>query len=48
MCVYSEERLENKQPSGDGHANGSLMHITAIFGLTIAGLVIRDIAGRKE
>lgn len=48
MCVYSEERLENKLPSGDDHANGSLMHITAIFGLTIAGLVIRDIAGRKE
>lgn len=28
-------------------ANGSLMHITATFGLTIAGLVIQDIAGRQ-
>ncbi|MGM9711084.1 MAG: ThiF family adenylyltransferase [Prevotella sp.] len=26
--------------------NGSLMHITAIFGMTIAGLVVKDAAGR--
>ncbi len=75
LCVYSDERLENKpvddaesienaassaamsgpdiiqQPSDvprtpKKQANGSLMHITAIFGLTIAGLVIQDIASR--
>ena len=28
--------------------NGSLMHITAIFGLTLAGLVIRDVASIKQ
>ena len=27
--------------------NGSLMHITAIFGITLASLIIRDIASRK-
>ena len=25
------------------HANGSIAHITAIFGLTLAGLVVQDI-----
>jgi tRNA A37 threonylcarbamoyladenosine dehydratase len=28
--------------------NGSLMHITAIFGLTLAGLVIEDIYRNQE
>ncbi len=41
-CVYSEELLKNKSESAE-RANGSLMHITAIFGLTIAGLVIQDL-----
>ena len=48
-CVYSDELLRNKvteDTSGAevsaAHANGSLMHITAIFGLTLAGLVIQD------
>lgn len=27
--------------------DGSLMHITAIFGLTLAGLVIRHVARRS-
>lgn len=31
--------------SSKAQINGSLMHITAIFGLTIAGLVIEDIIG---
>lgn len=50
-CVYSEEVLPNlgeeelHPVSTDGHAqvNGSLSHITGIFGLTLAGLVIQDI-----
>lgn len=29
--------------AGKAQVNGSLMHITAIFGLTLAGLVIKDI-----
>jgi len=52
LCVYDEELLPNR---GESTAlpeelkfdkvshNGSLAHITAIFGFTLAGLVIRDI-----
>ena len=52
LCVYSDELLENKgedSPSNSqwdlakAQINGSLQHITAIFGLTLAGLVIKDI-----
>lgn len=68
MCVYSEERLENKGcafdcsqcqcdcPRAQGgkegpqiastakaQVNGSLSHITGIYGFTIAGLVIQHI-----
>lgn len=45
QCVYSEELIENKvdvESEEVGRVNGSLMHITAIFGLTLAGLVIKD------
>ena len=37
QCVYSDELVE---PLGDG--KGSLVHITAIFGFMLAGLVIQD------
>lgn len=57
QCVYSDELLENKgearldiETKGDSvkaSTNGSLMHITAIFGLTLAGLVIRKITEGK-
>lgn len=53
LCVYSEEvPMENKRvgelSEGDiihnkVQANGSLSHITAIFGMTLAGLVIKKI-----
>lgn len=48
LCVYSEELLTNKgevSPSVADHkrVNGSLMHITALFGLTLAGLVVQHI-----
>ena len=39
LCVYSDELIE---PQGQG--KGSLVHITAVFGLMLAGLVIQDIA----
>ena len=39
QCVYSEERLKNQIPH---EANGTLMHVTASFGLILAGLVIQD------
>lgn len=48
LCVFDEEVLQNKGASsltenepmnGKAVINGSLVHITAIFGFTIAGLV---------
>ena len=48
-CVFSDELLENKENvvySGSEtvvkSANGSLVHITAMFGLMLASLVIQD------
>ena len=37
QCVYSDEQIQSK-----GEGKGSLVHITAIFGFTLAGLVIQD------
>lgn len=37
LCVYSDELIE---PQGSG--KGSLVHITAIFGHMLAGLVVQD------
>ena len=42
QCVYSEELQRNCLPSEGEAANGSLMHITAIFGCTLAGLLIQS------
>ena len=52
MVVYSDELLENQGcPTDEGEepspfvkpqTNGSLAHITAIFGFTLAGLVVQD------
>lgn len=38
-----QDLLNHEWCSSKAQINGSLMHITAIFGLTIAGLVIRDL-----
>ena len=54
QCVYSDELLQNQGPQpqekeetlsqiNKGQTNGSLAHITAIFGFTLAGLVIQDV-----
>lgn len=53
MCVYSEELLENKGyepcpedgelPYKKAQVNGTLAHITALFGFTLAGLVMQDV-----
>lgn len=51
LCVFSEELLPNRgheamegtSPIRKAQANGSLMHITAIFGLTIAGMILDDV-----
>ena len=40
QCVYSDELTE---PQGEG--KGSVVHITAIFGFMLAGLVIQDAVG---
>lgn len=52
-CVFSDELLENKgsvdqltmklNDQVTKRVNGTLAHITAIFGFTLAGLVIQDI-----
>lgn len=57
LCVYSEElpmenRGEGLSDLADGwtekkaQTNGSLAHITGIFGMTLAGLVLKDIKSR--
>ncbi len=54
-CVFSEELLTNRAtdlPDPDtgevSRANGSLSHITAIFGLTIAGLIVQEVYNKGE
>ena len=50
-CVYDEEVLPNRGGTGEAETdlfnkaqiNGSLAHITAIFGMTLAGLLIEDV-----
>ena len=47
-CVYSDELLENKGQTEEtcdykARINGSLCHITAIFGMTIVGEIVKDI-----
>ena len=52
LCVHSEEQplpnlgtalQDGSQTFNKTRTNGSLAHITAIFGMTLAGLVIQDI-----
>lgn len=45
-CVYSEELLTNRGTVTEENGrrpNGTLCHATAIFGLTLAGLVVQNI-----
>ena len=43
LCVCSDELLENKMPiDPDDKGNGTIAHITAIFGFMLAGLVVQD------
>lgn len=55
-CVYSDELLPNLGSDEDTSGaktygkiavNGAMCHITAIFGMTLAGLVIEDIVREK-
>ena len=48
LCVYSDELLTNHYPSLPASAdtvrvNGTVAHITAIFGFTLAGLLVQDV-----
>ena len=59
QCVFSDEVRKNKgdisilsalQSEWDEHKariNGAMVHVTAIFGFTLAGLVIQDIVQKK-
>jgi tRNA A37 threonylcarbamoyladenosine dehydratase len=44
QCVYSDELLQNQKPiDPEDKGNGSISHITAVFGFMLAGLVIQNI-----
>lgn len=57
LCVFSDELRQNHPvetladadtwSSSKAQINGSLMHITAIFGLTLAGLIIQDMEKQR-
>ena len=43
QCVYSDELLQNKKPvDPNDKGNGTIAHITAIFGFMLASLVVQD------
>lgn len=51
-CVFSDELLENQGFTSEtceykAQINGSISHITGIFGLMIAGEIIKDICKRE-
>ena len=57
LCVHSEEQplpnlgkalQDGSQTFNKVQTNGSLAHVTAIFGMTLAGLVIQDIFKRSD
>lgn len=41
-CVYSPERLDHREEAPRG-VNGTFAHTTAIFGLTLAGMVVEKL-----
>ena len=57
LCVHSEEQplpnlgtalQDGSQTFNKTQTNGSLAHITGIFGMTLAGLVIQDIKAKAK
>ena len=51
LCIYSDELLKNQghgQRPSEAQPNGSLVHVTAIFGFMLAGLVVQDICNSRE
>lgn len=52
-CVYSDELLANREQTDEtcsykAQINGTIAHVTAIFGFTLAGLLIQDICERQS
>lgn len=47
-CVYSDEVLKNKGMSTIEKANGTLVYATAVFGFTLASLVVQDVLSKIE
>lgn len=53
MCPKAKEGpgdaalLNHEWCSSKAQINGSMMHITAMFGLTLAGLVLQDVVGKE-
>ncbi len=47
-CVYSDEVLKNKRISASEKANGTLVYATAVFGFTLASLVVQDVLSKIE
>ncbi len=43
LCVYSPELRQQDEKPQTQRINGTIAHITAVFGFTIAGLVVQDI-----
>ena len=49
QCVYSDELLENKKPiDPNDRGNGTIAHITAIFGFVLAGMVVQDVVSLQK
>jgi len=42
LCVYSDELRRNRDIDNPEKANGSLVQVTAVFGFTLASLVVGD------
>ena len=54
LCVFSDELLDNKEDLFEtktdcpkAKTNGSIVHITAIFGFTLAGLIMQDLISKS-
>ncbi|MCD8288930.1 MAG: tRNA threonylcarbamoyladenosine dehydratase [Prevotella sp.] len=54
-CVYSEEKINNEYDISDCETplegkqiNGSIVHVTAVFGFTLAGLIVQDIINNTK
>ncbi len=50
LCVWSDEHLENLggDAAGATRVNGTIAHMTAMFGFALAGLVVQDVCYKTE